>query len=209
MVTAAGRADRASVDKFSARRTMLAASALTAIAEGGYAQTGLREIAQHSELSHGSLHYYFDDKDDLISLAVWNYKSACAHRYDAIIETAVSAGELATRVGEEMASTMRDEASLHRLWYDLRNQSLFTPGFRATIVRIDALLEDMVWSIVTRYAELAGLEPRVSPDFAYALFDGLFHNTLIRYLRGEPEAIDDLRREAPVLLRAAIGHAAS
>ncbi len=204
MSTAMERADRASVDKFGRRRQMLAASALTAIAERGYARTGMRDIAQHSELSHGSLHYYFDDKDDLVALAVWNYKSECARRYDPIIETAQTSEEFAERFGLEMSTTMRDEASLHRLWYDLRNQALFTEGFRDTIVRIDALLQDMVWAVVVRYAELEGREPALAPTLAYGLFDGLFQNTLIRYLRGDASAVEELRAAAPALLRTAL-----
>jgi AcrR family transcriptional regulator len=204
MSTATDRATRASVDKFAARRRMLAESALTAIAERGYAQTGLRDIAQHSALSHGSLHYYFDDKDDLVALAVWNYKSECARRYDQILETSTSGAELAARFGVEMAETLRDEASLHRLWYDLRNQALFTEGFSDTIVRIDALLSDMVWAVVERFADLEGGQPAVSKDLAYALFDGLFQNSLIRHLRGDADAAAALQLEAPALLRSAV-----
>ena len=208
MTTATQRATRASVDKFAQRRHMLAEAALAAIAERGYAQTGLREIAQHSELSHGSLHYYFDDKDDLIALAVWNYKSECARRYDSIRETSVSGDELCARFGDEMAATMRDEASLHRLWYDLRNQALFTEGFRSTIIEIDRLLLDMVWAVVLRLAELEGRDPIVTSTFAYGLFDGLFQNSLIRFLRGDVNAVDDLRQDAQLLLRSALAPAA-
>lgn len=200
MSTVADRAQRGRIDKFGERRRMLAESALVAIAESGYAQTGLRDIAQHSGLSHGSLHYYFDDKDDLVALAVWNYKSACARRYDPIVETAADGEEFVERFGAEMARTMSEEASLHRLWYDLRNQSLFSPGFRDTILDIDRLLEEMVWSIVSRYAQLRGREPAVSPEIAYALFDGLFQNALIRFLRGDVDAAARLRAEAGALL---------
>jgi AcrR family transcriptional regulator len=49
------------VDKFAARRNELAEAALKTLAERGYAQTGLRDIAQNSEFSHGVLHYYFAD----------------------------------------------------------------------------------------------------------------------------------------------------
>lgn len=194
MTTTAERATRAQVDKFSARRAMLSESALQALAERGYANTGLREIAQHSTLSHGSLHYYFADKDDLIAEAVWGFKSACARRYDDIVATAVDSTELITRVADAMAATLRDEAALHRLWYDLRTQAMFERGFGDTIVRIDLLLQAMVWSIVERYAELAGRPVPVTPEFAYALVDGLFQNELIRYLRGDAAAVDRLRQ---------------
>lgn len=191
---------RVRVNKFEQRRLMLAESARVAIAERGYAQTGLRDVAQYSELSHGSLHYYFDDKDDLIALAVWTYKSECARRYDDIIATATTGAELVQRFGETMANTLRDDASMHRLWYDLRNQALFSEGFRDTIIKIDSLLEEMVWAIIARYTELEDRKAIVSPAIAYAIFDGLFQNALIHFLRGDVAAVEALEREAPVLL---------
>lgn len=192
--------ERARVNKFEQRRLMLAESALAAIAERGYAQTGLRDVAQYSDLSHGSLHYYFDDKDDLIALAVWTYKSTCARRYDDIIATSTSGEELVQRFGNTMANTLRDDAAMHRLWYDLRNQALFSEGFRDTIIEIDALLEEMVWAIISRYAELEQRTVIVSPAIAYALFDGLFQNSLIQFFRGNAESVAALEREAPMLL---------
>ncbi|WP_156821305.1 hypothetical protein [Microlunatus phosphovorus] len=107
---------------------------------------------------------------------------------------------MTARVADTMAATLRDDAALHRLWYDLRNQSLFEDGFRDTIIRIDDLLQQMVWTIVLRYAELMGRAPAVAPEFAYALVDGLFQNELIRFLRGDPEALDRLRRDCVTLL---------
>ena len=61
-----------------------------------------------------------------------------------------------------MVQTMRDEAPMHRLWYDLRSQSLFEPAFAQMYKAIDASLEDMVWRVVTRYAELVDAGIRVS-----------------------------------------------
>lgn len=200
MTTTAERAARARVDKFAVRRRMLAESALAAIAERGFANTGLRDIAQHSSVSHGSLHYYFRDKDDLVGESVWIFKSECARRYDDIVATSTDGAELVARVADTMVATLRDEAVLHRLWYDLRNQSLFEEGFRDTIVRIDALLQQMVWAIVVRYAELIGREPAIEPGFAYALVDGLFQNELIRFLRGDLEALERLRCDSVRLL---------
>jgi len=204
MSATAERVARSTVNKFAQRRQMLAESALKAIAEQGYAETGLRAIAQHSELSHGSLHYYFEDKDDLIALAVWNYKSECARRYDDIIATARTPEEFADRFASTMTGTLRDEATLHRLWYDLRNQAMFNTGFRDTIVAIDDLLQAMVWAVVSRFAELEGVAPALTPPLAYALFDGVFQNTLIRFLRGDTQAVENLSIEVRGLLKSAL-----
>ncbi|MET0860780.1 MAG: TetR/AcrR family transcriptional regulator [Microbacterium sp.] len=204
MSTIAERADRAGTNKFAARRRELADSALAAIAEHGFANTGLRDVAARTELSTGILHYYFDGKDDLIAQAIWQYKSECARRYDPIVETATTAEELAERFGVEISATLRDESDMHRLWYDLRNQALFEDGFRDTIVAIDELLTDMVWAVVQRHAELRGRPANIDRATAYALFDGLFLNCLIAYLRGDLSALDQISVRTRNLLAASV-----
>jgi AcrR family transcriptional regulator len=193
VTAAAQRQARRPVDKFTARRNELAEAALKTLAERGYAQTGLRDIAQNSEFSHGVLHYYFADKTDLITYCVREYKTQCATRYDEVVATATTAPELAAGFLDKLAETLVEEAPLHRLWYDLRNQSMFEPAFREDVADIDLLLERMIWRVVTRYAELSGLSPQIGSPTMYAVFDGLFQQALLRQLAGEPSAAADLR----------------
>ena len=116
--------------KFAERRAELGEAALTTLAELGYARTSLREIAQNSEFSHGVLHYYFTDKLDLILCSVRQYKARCVKRYDEVTASATSFDELLDGFVTALGDTLRDEAPLHRLWYDLRAQSLFEQAFR-------------------------------------------------------------------------------
>jgi AcrR family transcriptional regulator len=181
------------VDKFAERRAQLAASALRTLSELGYARTSLREIAQNSEFSHGVLHYYFRDKVDLITYCVRQYKAECVKRYDEIVVTARSAGELRRGFGEAMAATLREDAPMHRLWYDLRNQGLFEDSFRDDVLAIDDSLERMVWRVVSQYAALAGGAPTVTPRLAYAVFDGIFQQALLGWFTGRAAAAEELR----------------
>jgi AcrR family transcriptional regulator len=194
------RIARRQVDKFAERRDQLAAAALRTLAEQGYASTSLRDIAQHSEFSHGVLHYYFADKFELITYCVRQYKADCVRRYDSIVATAATAGQLRAGFGTAMAATLREDAALHRLWYDLRNQSLFEARFRADVAEIDRSLERMIWRIVGKYAELAGKPPAVSPALAYALADGTFQHALIAHLSGDANAADELSANVRLLL---------
>ena len=186
------RVARRQVDKFAERRDQLAAAALRTLAEQGYARTSLRDIAQNSEFSHGVLHYYFADKVDLITYCVRKYKAECVTRYDAIVATSSTAGELREGLGVAMAATLREDAAMHRLWYDLRNQSLFEEAFRADAHAIDQSLERMIWRIATRFAELSGAEIAVTPAIAYAIMDGVFQHALVAYLSGDEAAPDRL-----------------
>ena len=187
------RISRRQVDKFAERRAQLAESALLTLSELGYARTSLREIAQNSEFSHGVLHYYFRDKVDLITHCVREYKARCVTRYDQIAATATTADELRMGFAAGLAQTMVQDAHLHRLWYDLRGQSMFEASFRDDVAAIDASLERMIWRIVSQYSEQTGCPPTVTPATAYAMFDGLFQHGLIQHLFGHEDAADRLR----------------
>ena len=194
------RIARRQVDKFAERRDQLAAAALQTLAEQGYANTSLRDIAQNSDFSHGVLHYYFADKFELITYCVRQYKAQCVKRYDSIVATASTPDELRTGFGAAMAGTLRDDAALHRLWYDLRNQSTFDKAFVPDVTEIDQSIERMIWRILSRFAELCGQTPAVTPRLAYALADGVFQHALIAHLAGDAGAADTLEADVSLLL---------
>ena len=177
------RISRAQVDKFSQRRAELGEAALQTLASLGYARTSLREIAQNSEFSHGVLHYYFKDKLDLILCSVRQYKARCVQRYDQVTAESTSFDELLDGFLAALGETLRSEASLHRLWYDLRAQALFEDAFRADVAEIDKSLERMIWRVMSRLAELAGQPLALPPSVAYAALDGLFLQCLQKHVR--------------------------
>ncbi len=185
----AERVPKARIDKFSERRAELGEAALTTLAALGYARTSLREIAQNSEFSHGVLHYYFSDKIDLIICSVKQYKARCVTRYDHAVDSANTCDELMEGFLQSLADTLRDEGHVHRLWYDLRSQALFEEAFRSDVVQIDKSLEDMIWRIMSRFAELSGEDPGLTPSATYALFDGLFQQALLKHLSGDADAV--------------------
>ena len=177
------------------RRAELAAATLKTLSEVGYARTSLREIAQHSKFSHGVLHYYFRDKLDLITYCVREYKAICVPRYDDVVASATTAQELEQGFLAKLSQTLTQEPDLHRLWYDLRTQSMFEPSFRDDVAAIDLSLERMIWRIVSRLAELTGATPAISSSAMYAVFDGMFQQALLRQLAGDPAAATRLQAD--------------
>ena len=139
---------RTPVDKYDERRTQLAISALATLGELGYARTSLREIANNSEFSHGVVHYYFANKFELITHCVRHYKAQCVTRYDGLVAESTSDVELLTKFADKLVDTMATEAPMHRLWYDLRAQSMFEEQFRPDVLAIDATLQDMIGRVV-------------------------------------------------------------
>jgi AcrR family transcriptional regulator len=146
------------------------------------------------------LHYYFTDKVDLITHCVKQYKAQCVQRYDEIIAVSRTAEALCTGFAEGLATTAREDASLHRLWYDLRSQSMFEESFRADVLEIDDSLQRMIWRIVSRYAQLREASPAVTAETAYPLFDGLFQRGLLHHLAGDTDALELMSSQAQALL---------
>lgn len=180
------------IDKFAQRRAQLANSALRTLAELGYARTSLREIAQNSEFSHGVLHYYFRDKVDLITYCVRQYKAATISRYDQVLSSSITSDEVRDRFVSGMVSSLRRDTDMHRLWYDLRGQSMFEDAFRDDVREIERSIERMINRVVSVYAERAGLRMAVPPRLVYAMVDGVFQHALLGHLAGDERAATDL-----------------
>jgi AcrR family transcriptional regulator len=204
-VTKLDRLPRRPIDKFAERRAELAEAALQTLSELGYARTSVREIAQNSAFTHGVLHYYFRDKVDLILCSVRQYKSRCVTRYDSVTAAARSCDELVEGFLGALGETLREEAHLHRLWYDIRAQAMFERAFQADVAEIDKSLEGMVWRIVSRYAELAHAPAPPSASACYAVVDGLFQNYLLKHLSGDRGAVSDLEADVRLVLSRVLG----
>ena len=180
------------VDRFDQRRDQLAESALRTLGQVGYARASLREIANNSPFSHGVVHYYFQDKLELVIYSVRYYKARCVTRYDSVVAESASDRELVERFADKLAQTIRDEAPMHRLWYDLRTQSMFEPSLREAVTLIDTALKEMIWRVISRYAELAARSVALPPSVAYGMLDGLFQQALLAYADGGEDVLQVL-----------------
>ena len=198
MSVATGR--KSPADKHDERRRALAASALRTLGEMGYAKASLREIANNSDYSHGVVHYYFEDKHDLIVYCVREEKARCVRRYDGVVAHSTTPEQLADGFADKLVETLNNDSAMHRLWYDVRTQSMFEERLRDVASEIDGWLEDMVWRIVSRYAELSNSVPAMPSSVLYAIFDGLFQQALISFTLGREGTSEDLRELVRQLL---------
>ena len=200
-------ARRAPADKYDERRNQLAESALQTLGELGYARTSLREIANNSEFSHGVVHYYFADKLELIVYCVRYYKARCVTRYDGVVADSTTAEGLLDAFAAKLVETVQEESPMHCLWYDLRTQSMFEDSLREAVTHIDKTLEEMIWRVVSRYAELAGRPVAMTPAAAYGVLDGLFQQALLGYVAGDAAALPTLADQVHGLMPLTLGGA--
>ncbi|WP_084151846.1 TetR/AcrR family transcriptional regulator [Nocardioides halotolerans] len=199
------RTRRSPVDKYDERRNELAESALLTLGELGYARTSLREIASNSPYSHGVLHYYFADKLELVAYSITHYKQRCVTRYDEVVERSTTPEALVEAFAARLVETLLEETAMHRLWYDLRVESMFDARLRETVLHIDAALQDMIWQVVSRYAVLVDREVAMDAPAAYAVLDGLFEAALLAHVTGNADAVSRLVEQVHVLLPLTLG----
>jgi TetR/AcrR family transcriptional regulator, transcriptional repressor of bet genes len=199
-VSTSTRPRRSPVDRYDERRDQLAEAALETLGTLGYARTSLREIATNSEFSHGVLHYYFEDKLDLIIYCVRYYKARCVTRYDVVVSGSTTPEGLLDAFAAKLVETIVEEGPMHRLWYDIRTQSMFEPRLREAVLAIDKTLADMVWRVILRYAELEGRSPVMPSASAYGLLDGVFHQALLNHTLGDEHALPTLVDQVHALL---------
>jgi hypothetical protein len=62
----------------------------------------------------------------------------------------------------------------------------------------------MIWRIASRYSDLAGAPLTVSSSVAYAIFDGLFQQALIRHLGGSEAAAAELQANTERVLESLV-----
>lgn len=171
------------------KKRKIAASALTALQELGYANTSLRDIAAKSDMSLGILHYYFEDRSDLIIYCVRIYKQDFVKTLTAVLGEVSGRESVIDALSRALSVSIKKDAMTHRLWYDIRNQAMFDEGFRAVTAEIEAMLVSVVSLAFIR----AGRDVPHTIGLRYALLDGVFRFVLQGQLNGTNRDIKAVR----------------
>jgi AcrR family transcriptional regulator len=178
-ITLQARADRKSA-KQDKKKRQIAGSAITALHELGYANTSLRDIAAKSEMSLGILHYYFEDRSDLIIFCVRIYKQEFVAGIRHALDRIKGRDAVIDALAGALAVSITKDASTHRLWYDIRNQALFDDRFQPVTSEIETTLVSMVSHAFMR----AGHADPPQVALQYALLDGVFRFLLQDQISG-------------------------
>lgn len=152
------------------KKRQIAESALAALKELGYANTSLRDIAEKSDMSLGMLHYYFEDRSDLIIYCVQVYKEAFVRNITDALDRAEGRDQVVSSFAEALVTSIVDDEMTHRLWYDIRTQAMFDETFRPVVAEIEAMLIDIVRTAFVK----AGHDEPQQVEIYYALLDGAF-----------------------------------
>jgi len=189
------RADRKTAKRDEKKR-QIADSAIKALKELGYANTSLRDIAAKSDLSLGMLHYYFEDRSDLIIYCVQLYKEAFVRDINAALTTSEGRDAVLDAFADALAGSIVDDTETHRLWYDIRTQAMFDETFRPVVDEIEAMLIDIVRHAFGK----TGKEIPQTVAIHYAALDGVFRMLMQNQLTGDVKTKDELAATFHLLL---------
>jgi len=163
------RAERKTA-KRDGKKRQIAESAIEALKELGYANTSLRDIAEKSDMSLGMLHYYFEDRTDLIIYCVSIHKEEFMRNIAEALEKAEGREAVIEEFASALVISIVDGEMTHRLWYDIRAQAMFDETFRPIVSEIEAKLIGIVRTAFIR----AGQDTPENVEISYALLDGVF-----------------------------------
>jgi AcrR family transcriptional regulator len=181
------RAER-KVAKRDAKKRQIAQSAIEALKVLGYANTSLRDIAAHSDLSLGMLHYYFEDRAALIIYCVEIYKEEFVRNFEEALASASGRDQVITTFAEALVTSIVDDEMTHRLWYDIRTQAMFDETFRPVVAEIEGALINIIRTAFDK----AGQPTPAQLEIHYALLDGVFRFVMQRQIGDERKSRDDL-----------------
>lgn len=174
------------------KRRELALHTLDALAELGFARINLREVAARSGTRLGSIHYYFEDKTDLLLCAVRLYTEEFIGGLEQLIRHAGNAQELIEQGSVALGEAIAEKAKMHRLWYDVRAQAMYEPAFRAVVDELENALAALTGHFLDKLAQFGVAGLPADPLATYLQMDGWFRYCLQRHLCGDAHARAEL-----------------
>ena len=124
-------------------------AALAVLARKGYESTTINDVAGTAKVSRGLLHYYFEDKEDMVSKALTYGFGSMWDSSVGSISSARSAEELVDRMIEVLKKNVQENpdfsALLFEMWVSSRRsgkiKKVFSEGLNEAIDRLKVLLE--------------------------------------------------------------------
>lgn len=185
------------------KRRELALHTLTALAEMGIARINLREVAARSGTQLGSIHYYFEDKTDLLLCAIRLYTEEFIGGLEQLIRRATDVRGLIEQGSVALGTAIAEKAKMHRLWYDVRAQAMYDPAFRTVVGELETALTTLTAHFLDKLRQFGATPVPADPLATYLQMDSWFRYCLQRYLGGDESAPAELVQRLRELFGAA------
>jgi len=175
------------------RREQMLRAALDVIAERGYAESRIADVAERAGTSPALVIYYFKTKDQLLTEAIRFSEDSW---YEAGTRRMAAIPTAAGKLEEIVAMSFLPEADTEptgswALWLDLWAQSVRHPEVAGVRQKFDERWRDLVCSLVVAGQEAGEFGPVDPVDFA-VLFSALLDGLAIQIALADP-AVDTYR----------------
>ncbi|TWE10414.1 TetR/AcrR family transcriptional regulator [Rudaeicoccus suwonensis] len=181
------------------RRHDLAVAAVETWSEHGYAHVSVRNVAKRTRFSHGMVHYYFASKDELVAECVEIARQGTQIDAGGAIEAASDVAGVTAALTDALCASLAESANLHRIRYDLRNQSLFDEELREHSEMLQKPWEDALARMHARLAEL-GADESIPAWIMDAQIDGMFQRAVRKQTIGDSNVSDELKNDLQSVL---------
>jgi AcrR family transcriptional regulator len=174
------------------RREQMLRAALDVIAERGYAESRIADVAERAGTSPALVIYYFKTKDQLLTEAIRfsedSWYEAGTRR---MAEIPTAAGKLEEIVAMSCLPEADSEPSSWALWLDLWAQSVRHPEVAGVRQKFDERWRDLICSLVVAGQEAGEFGPVDPVDFT-VLFSALLDGLAVQIALADP-AVDAYR----------------
>jgi AcrR family transcriptional regulator len=159
-----------------ARRDQMLVASAHLIAERGFSETRIADVAERVGASPALVIYYFGTKDSLLTEALrWSERSFYAAVEEMLQETPSLRARIENLV-EACLPESEDVPDDWGLWFDLWAQAFRHPGVKADRAQLDQQWRDLVGRVVEAGVAAGEIEPLDVDGFTVmwaALLDGL------------------------------------
>ena len=177
-----------------ARREQILEAACQAILDRGFPATRITDIAAAAGTSTGTIHYYFETKDEVLVAAL---KWAGERLFARVEEPPPDAGA-ATRLGHLLRVSVPRAGASHDeyvLWVEMWVRVLHQPELLPESEALSARWRGYFFDLVRRGSAAGELTPVADPDVVadrlIAMVDGLGFETALGYSWTSPDRMHD------------------
>jgi AcrR family transcriptional regulator len=184
------------------RRDQMLAAAATLIAERGFSDTRIADVAARVRASPALVIYYFGTKDSLLTEALrWSERSFYAATEEMLRSTPTIKARLETLVEWTLVSDVpASSTSDWGLWFDLWAQAFRHPEVKKDRAELDAQWRDLIARVVRAGIEDGEIE-QVDVDTFSIMWGSLLDGLVVQVALDDP--VVDVERARAVALQVA------
>ncbi|MEO7131644.1 MAG: TetR/AcrR family transcriptional regulator [Dermatophilaceae bacterium] len=165
------------------RREQILRAVCEVVSEKGYKSLRVADVAKRAKISSGSVHYYFETKDDLLQAAFeWNFAHSLERRASILGSGANALDRLRLYVDSFLPNEKETTASWH-VWAELWVAALHDPVLRELNERVYGEWRAMIVEII-RIGQAEGVivegDPVLLANALISTIDGLAIQVLLR-----------------------------